>query len=572
MCRLVSARQVVAVCALATLLSPCASSGGAAKEPDPVDSFIQAVKEKDRFAVQMAAAGHYHRLTRDEATRARLLAALRDADPVVRAGVASLIASLRLREGVQPLIAALKDTEARVRDSAAYALGRVARGPHAPGEAVDPAVVPALLALLKDPEGAVRSSAAGALGYVGDPAVLPALVALLKDPDGKVRVRATSALGQLNDPLATEHLIPLIKDDTLHIAAAWALKSIGDPRAAGAFVEALLRPHHCDHCTGASQALRELGGWGVEALLAAIARAEPEPRARLIDALGMSSHPRAAQTLLAMLDDPEVGRVADHALVRNGGWPPRPHEPFVDALLAGQVKARRRAAWWLWRWQDQRAVDLLLVSLSDVDAGVRANAAASLGMLEDRRAVMPLLIALKDMEAEVRREAAEALGRLGDRRSIEPLQGLLHGQPDRVRMAAEKALEAINNHRAKPGGEPEPPTISGTRTRAPAAKAVDHRGLQELVAALRDNGPQVRADAASALGAVKVREATDALLTALEDREALVRRTATIALGETRDERATAPLMEALKDPDYGVRRAAVHSLRALKGGSPTRR
>ncbi|MBM4040194.1 MAG: HEAT repeat domain-containing protein, partial [Planctomycetes bacterium] len=522
----VATQSITVASALAVLLLPHVSTGGEARAPDAVDAFIQALKANDPHAVQRAMHGDYHRLARVEANVARLLAALRDADPRVRCGVASLIGSLRLRQGVQPLLPLLKDAEASVRQSAAYALGQLACAPYGRAESPDPAAVPALVALLKDPAAEVRGAAVR--GLIG-----------------------------LKDPLATEHIIPLIKEKKTDVSwgAVRALGNIGDPRAAGALVESFFLGM-CDHCTGAGGALAGLGGWGVEALLAAVPRAEPDLRARLIDTLGMSSHPRAAEVLLAMLDDPEIGRTADAALVRNGGWPPRPHEPFVDALLTGQVKARRRAAWWLWGYKDQPVVDPLLAAVSDVDAEVRACAAMSLGKLRDPRAVMPLLIALRDGERNVRQYAAEALGKLGDRRGVEGLATALRDAEVWVRRAAAEALGKLADARAADAlaaALNDGDAAVRDNALVALAKAGDRRAVVPIVGILQDKASKLRSRAAELLGELKDRRAVPPLLAALGEEDAPLRCAAAEALGLIADPRAIEPLAALLREQRYDI-------------------
>ena len=81
------------------------------------------------------------------------------------------------------------------------------------------------------------------------------------------------------------------------------------------------------------------------------------------------------------------------------------------------------------------------------------------------------------------------------------------------------------------------------------------RGLER---ALRDEGGQVRAAAATALADTHAVESLPALLLAVEDDNALVRQMAICALGEIGDPRATERLRRALRDPRAEVRFQAV--------------
>ena len=139
---------------------------------------------------------------------------------------------------VEPLIAVLKnDPDADIRWQAAFALSR----------SRDSRVVEPLVAALKDTESVVRSAAASALGTIGDPRVIEPLIATLKDSDPKVRSSAASALGDIKDPRVVEPLIAALKDMDAEVrrAAVWALGEIKDPRAADALMLALKDPD-CD--------------------------------------------------------------------------------------------------------------------------------------------------------------------------------------------------------------------------------------------------------------------------------------------------------------------------------------
>ena len=65
----------------------------------------------------------------------------------------------------------------------------------------------------------------------------------------------------------------------------------------------------------------------------------------------------------------------------------------------------------------EAAVDGLIATLKDTDAGVRRESAAALGRIGNARAVAPLTDLLKDGDVLVRRAAGEAIAKLtGGRR------------------------------------------------------------------------------------------------------------------------------------------------------------
>jgi HEAT repeat protein len=87
------------------------------------------------------------------------------------------------------------------------------------------------------------------------------------------------------------------------------------------------------------------------------------------------------------------------------------------------------------------------------------------------------------------------------------------------------------------------------------------RVVEALLAALRDEDPIVRTEAAYCLGDAKAREALPALLLAVDDTHSLVRQAAIDALGTIGDSRASGRLMRALDDDRPDVRFQAVVAL-----------
>jgi len=83
------------------------------------------------------------------------------------------------------------------------------------------------------------------------------------------------------------------------------------------------------------------------------------------------------------------------------------------------------------------------------------------------------------------------------------------------------------------------------------------RQVAENVAKLSDGGPDDRAQAAEALGYLRVYSGQDALIEALDDSSASVRREAALALGWCGDRKAVPKLIDVLEDDDWTVRQAA---------------
>jgi HEAT repeat protein len=170
---------------------------------------------------------------KDSRAVAPLIATLNDSDRHVRSGAAQALGKLKDRRTVEPLIAALKDSDWEVRSDAARSLGEIA----------DSRAVESLIAALKDWSGGVRMSAANALGEIGDRRAVASLTATLKDSDSQIRGTALGALSRINNPRSVKPIIVAAKsllDDLFGRSYALsALESISDARAVPLLVENL---------------------------------------------------------------------------------------------------------------------------------------------------------------------------------------------------------------------------------------------------------------------------------------------------------------------------------------------
>ena len=180
---------------------------GKIQDARSIDSLAKALGDPEASLAQEAR----------EALLSVLLAALRDGRTPIRLRAAKLLQELPDPKAVIPLIAALRDSDANVRQRVAIALGdigsqatealvkllgdsnpemrRVAAeqlGRIRPPEAVEP-----LLKALRDPERNVRWWSAWALGEIGDFAEKP-LRGLVRDPDTEVQHWAKEALNKIN--------------------------------------------------------------------------------------------------------------------------------------------------------------------------------------------------------------------------------------------------------------------------------------------------------------------------------------------------------------------------------------
>ena len=202
------------------------------------------------------------------------------------------------------LAAALKHADPTVRARAVLAVGRLQ----------DSLSVPALLPLLSDKASNVRQETAFALGQIGHKSARVALEKALNDPDALVRENAIEALGKLGDKAATARLAPLLKTTTPNgrLRTCESLWRLADTSAVGALLANLNQR---------DPALRWRVAYALEKLplparivpaVAPLLR-DPDPlvRAHAARTLGREKSPLATSALVAALDD------ADPAVVVN---------------------------------------------------------------------------------------------------------------------------------------------------------------------------------------------------------------------------------------------------------------
>lgn len=247
--------------------------------------------------------------------------------PDQRKQAALMIAQKRAeaKEAVPALIAALKDADPVVRQFVAYALGEI--GPGA-AEAAS-----ALALALDDGESPVRSAAAEALGAIGPAAKehAPALTQRLSDSGDYVRIKAAFALWRIDPRRAGESAAVLAKelsskDGFVRGTAAMRLGEMGKDAApaVGALIQVLYSGKESSHRLVA-EALGEIGPAAKDAipiLLERYRKTDTAEKVRLaiLGALAAiaADEPEVAAVLWAALTDQKTGPDAAHAIAKGG--------------------------------------------------------------------------------------------------------------------------------------------------------------------------------------------------------------------------------------------------------------
>lgn len=180
---------------------------------------------------------------------------------------------------------------------------------------------------------------------------------------------------------------------------------------------------------------------------------------------------------------------------------------LVEALGDAEQFVRWQAAEALSGQEPGRVFTALTASLIDADPARRAGAAEALGKLGGEGAILALTERLDDGVPGVRMAACAALGQLADPTAATSLLPLLDDPEPDVVCSAARALGQIGNpaaatflaQRLSQPGQP----VLVRRALAAALVHAGHPDAQpQLLAALNDEDPQVRAYAADALGHV----------------------------------------------------------------------
>ncbi|MCS6899798.1 MAG: HEAT repeat domain-containing protein [Myxococcales bacterium] len=380
-----------------------------------------------------------------------LLLGVLAAPPSERAGMgaAEALGMLQAVEAREPLLAALR--RGAIPAPAVLRALRALR---------DPGAIPAVLELLEDRSVAVRAEARRTLSVLLDrktiqgQAVDPLAAALNngKLPPGE-RAQLVRLLGATGSPRAAKIVAPLVASPTLRLAAIEALGLLGSASETGPLLlaldseEAMVRAR-------AGAALALVGGEAeVPMLLERLTLAQQQDRGALATALAGA-----------------LGRVTSlHLLERVGALLPTLEGATRDALLEG-----------LGRSTSPEALRILYKVAISPEAADRRKAAEALGGHSEGRETLRRLLA--DPDAGVRANAAWSLGSFGGSEDLEALS----------KLAVDPSVAVAANALVSTG------RIAGRLGALDSAKSL-------LCSALQDGRPSVRAGALAGLHAAGIR-------------------------------------------------------------------
>jgi HEAT repeat protein len=487
-----------------------------------------------------------------KATRAvpALIKAL-DSDAEAVRGTAAMALGKIGPKAVPALIKALDSSRREVRDVAARALGDI-------GPAAESAI-PSLVRIQKEDRerdgdtrgGHTISGALVALGKIGERGLEP-FITDLRHKDPQVREHAAKSLGTIMRVVPDERrqlsnaqksigpLINALQDDDVRVRSAAAmamhgvLPAVKDPQILGRAAEALVRAMK-DRAVAPSGAGALLGaaGRGLEPILAIIENADVRGQRVDPSVESPTSRGTTVERLIRIMADREEMLGFGTLALENIGEPAL--EPLINALQDEEVRVRRAAV---------MALQFVLPAVEDPN--LRA------------KALKPLIRAMNDNDSQVRGYASVALGKIGEP-ALEPLLQIVLEQDKQD--TVERALTAAS-------------ALSQILRTGKHAE-FGRRVMELLVAALKDDRPKVRKQAATALGVIleysdlrdpAMRQTVVAsLLKALQDDSHEVQTRAAIALDQI--------LSHAAGRAGTEINGRTIEALlTALQDGSPNRR
>jgi HEAT repeat protein len=474
-----------------------------------------------------------------ESARQPLLLALEDTDAQVRNEAAAVAGRVRLREAVPILLDWLDDKEPATRRAAAAALGAIA----------EPRAVPALIRALGDGQGEVRRAAVVALAGLGSPDALVPLIGRVEDVDLGVRLEAIAALERQRDSRAVVPLLGAAADASAEVRAAaiGALGRIADARALPALTRAL-SDEAPDVQLAAAIALGKLDDpAAVRALKASLERADARLGQAILAALGNIDAPAARELLIAQLAVPALRRPAELAIVQQARHLSRAPAP-APAPAAAPTPAPPAAP------STNPALPALTAALGDAlrtssELPVKLAVADTLAQIAAFAPIDPALEALLGALAAAEGElAARVMQALAASAAPPALMPLLEKVGQARGEALDAALAALQRYFER--GQP------------------DSRAADPLLERLPDAGPAARVQIVTLLGKVGATRALPAIIPLFAQRDAALRLAAVRAAGALALPEASAPLLALLQHEDAATRFEAARALRACADAS----
>ena len=433
------------------------------------------------------------------------------------------------------IVVALKEKDPSMREAAAEALGRIGGSQKSEEEKV----IPALLSALEDPSPRVREVAVRAFARWSwrDRQGIAPLIRKLGDPSPWVRISAAYSLGELKTQEAVEPLLELMEDDS-----DWRFKYVQQ--------EALI-------------ALRKIGILK-KPLIAMVVKKFQDKYLKIdiIKIIGDLKIIEAKELLAQAARD-------SHDIVR---------KKALNALSELVLISQHQDRWGSKpRTVDDPYATILISSLHDHSAEIRAQSAEALGKSQDRRAIPALIDALNDTSIPVKKNAMKALGNFPDERIFDAAIHYIQthpNDPDNHLLQATFISVARKTSRQRAysflseGKRHLQSSLTGMPRGTPYREMIVHpHAVQKLFQAIENSDPRVPQEILGLLGSFADDRIEGYLLHYLESPYPGLRRTAASLLEDFAGDQAFPKLANILKDGDPKVKAATAKTLGALKDG-----
>ena len=386
---------------------------------------------------------------------------------------------------------------------------------------------------------------AGCLGKDPVEARVDMLVQGLGDKDERISSTSADELCEIGEP-AVDPLIKALKDDNPQVRS-FAARDLGIIASSPVF-------------GGDGEPVRNLTARNlgitkekkaINALIEALKDPTPEVRMNAAFSLGEFHALEAVEPLIELLKD-ENGEVVSSTITALGMLKdPRATEPLCEVIkrddvsitpagdstthYEGSLSIHQEAVFALGEIGDPRAVDTLLDKLADKEIGY--SAASSLGRIKGEYVFGKLIKLLDSKNPTTRTNAVVVYEYIQDPAAVPILIKMLNDQVPEVRREAANAL----------GHFKEPEEIAQTE--------------QPLINALGDSKVEVQVAAAGSLGSIESKKAIPLLAKLIQSKDPTLCEAAIHALSRFKDPEATDSLIAALQDKNSRVKVDIVYSL-----------
>lgn len=495
----------------------------------------------ESWRVRKEAVECYVYLKPDLVSVVQLLNLLRNED---NAGLRNSAAEAVIRLGsaaASPLMKMVQDQDTDVRKFVVDVMGAIG----------DPVFVPALLRALNDPDVNVASAAAEQLGALGDAeAAEPLISSILERDEVLYRFSALGALGILAKPVPVpDALIKLADQDILKKAVFECLGTISDESSSNL----LLSGFSCRQKNSRAAA--------VKALYKIYGRSSAMPQSMIREALQSLKKNNIINGLLELYDH------RDETLTEALLWTSvvTRDARFIPMLIEAYANERTStAALSALKNFGREALQEIINRYPSLDENGRSGLCILIAECGYSGFKDIIKAALRDPSPMVRNAAAVAVGKLGLITCIPDLIALIDDSEAHVYAAAAASLQSlvVISRSAILAEVSHFCSSKESHHRKAAALLLASLGEQDrLLLLIKDEDPQVRKAAVSAIGANKVSTSGSMLVLALTDEDPDVRIAVADALGNLHDKTTLDALEHALNDQDLWVQSAVLKAI-----------